>query len=254
MSSTPRTSVFHPDGDAVLLLGTLQEDSAVEPRVDQAPANDVIVDGGPIDEYSTDKVPTHDFAGNDDTTVRDSKNECAIPLDSSTRYGVRLQVSSKHLSLASQVFKDMFEDLAHSKPSKDLLLCNKNMASIPLPADDIDGMQILMNIVHGLTRSVPHHLNLQTFVKVAVLIDKYEFEEVAELYMNLWFTSLRPKMPQRLDEDLASWIFICWVLKKSDEYTFLTKIAMREITYEVELEIPDRIIRKIPLRNGLITF
>jgi len=138
--------------------------------------------------------------------------------------------------------------------SKDLFSCDENVVTIPLPHDDVYGMEVLMNIVHGLTKRVPRQLDLQTFLKVVVLIDKYEFEEVAEVFTDMWFQYLRPKMSQNLDADLASWIVICWVLKKPDEYTILTKIAIREITYRVELKVPDRIIREAPLRNGLITF
>ncbi|KIV88788.1 hypothetical protein PV10_08432 [Exophiala mesophila] len=132
MSLTPRISIFDPDADTVVLPGPLQADLADEPHLDQAPANHPIVGTGPINEDSADNAPEHDFAGDELSKAQSTK-------------APRMQVSSKHLSLASKVFKNMFEDFSHG---------NKNTAFVDPPADDVDEMQIPMNVVHRLTRWV----------------------------------------------------------------------------------------------------
>ena len=141
-----------------------------------------------------------------------------------------MQVSSKHLSLASKVFEAMF----HSKSLEGISSNNRELVTIPLLDDNFHSLQILLNIVHGLTRRVPRQVERRILLQAVVLIDKYEFYEVAEVFTDMWFECLRPTMPQNLHQDLASWVYICWELGKLEEYHNLIKITIWETNNGLE--------------------
>ena len=105
---------------------------------------------------------------------------------------------------------------------------------IPLHGDNITALRILLNIVHGRNGRVIRRVGLNTFLQIVVLIDKYEFHEAALVYMNMWFDALRHAIPQVLDHHLASWVYICWQLEKSEEFNTLTKIAIWETSCDLE--------------------
>jgi hypothetical protein len=67
-----------------------------------------------------------------------------------------------------------------------------------------------------------------TFLQVVILIDKYEFHEVAEVFTDMSFEFLWKAIPRNSSPDLAHWIYICWVLRKEPEFKTLTRIAQYE--------------------------
>ncbi|KAF4629274.1 hypothetical protein G7Y89_g8873 [Cudoniella acicularis] len=82
---------------------------------------------------------------------------------------VRMLVSSKHLMLASPVFK--------------VMLGNQNLKSI------------LMNIVHGHTRKVPRRVSLRALSRLSILVDKYQMLGVVELFSDTWIQFLKKDLP-----------------------------------------------------------
>ena len=91
-------------------------------------------------------------------------------------------------------------------------------------------------------------------LQIVKVIEKYEFHEIAEDFPEIWFESLRPSIPRSLHQDLASWIYICWQLEKSEEFKTLTEIAIRDTVDRLEDwdgAVPFWIIGKRSLlRNG----
>lgn len=161
-----------------------------------------------------------------------------------------MQVSSKHLSLASKVFDNMFQ----GQPRDDIASHDRKPVTIPLLKDDFESLQTLLYIVHGRTRRVSRLVERSQLLRTVVLIDKYEFHEVAEVFTDIWFDSLRPEIPHNLHQDLAPWIYTCWELRKSEEFNTLTQIAIRETN--CGLEDPDALVpywitgKRSPLRNN----
>ena len=187
----------------LLKINSADGDSVDETPVDEAPA-----DEAPADEYPTHEVPTDEdpvASIDEDPADEDPENSANTVLSLSTKTGsreVEMQVSSKHLSLASKVFEAMF----HSKSLEGISSNNRELVTIPLLDDDFHSLQILLNIVHGLTRRVPRQVKRRTLLQAVILIDKYEFHEVAEVFTDMWFECLRRKMPQNLHQDLASFL------------------------------------------------
>lgn len=162
------------------------------------------------------------------------------------RREVELQVSSRHLSLASKVFCQCLEGLP---------VGGKDERTIPLSHDDFGAIQILLNIIHGWTRRVPRRMDVEVLSRVVFLIDKYEFHEAAEIFTDMWSESLRPTILQDYPQNLASCSYICWELKKTSEYFILTKKAIWEALYGFEDEdnrLPYWIISKKTPQSDLI--
>ncbi|KIW82819.1 hypothetical protein Z517_02062 [Fonsecaea pedrosoi CBS 271.37] len=209
--------VFDPSGELFLLLNrdaTQSEVVAHDAHGDDAQEQDV-------SHLSNNEEP--------------SNNTFTGLWSKTSTQAVEMQVSLKHLSLASKFFANMFGDqsldLNGHEPN------NKEMRTIPLQGDDFYSLQILLNIIHGLTRRVPRQVERNILLQAVILIDKYEFHEVAEVFTDMWFESLRPTLPRNLHRDIASWIYICWSLGKSEEFEALTEIAILET--DNGLEDPD---------------
>ncbi|OAG44697.1 hypothetical protein AYO21_01187 [Fonsecaea monophora] len=134
---------------------------------------------------------------------------------------IEAKVSSKHLSMASRVFRAMFD----GKFQESVVPGCNQLSRVPLPEDDADAMMVLLGIIHGLNRSVPRTIDYALFFAIVVLIDKYELQEVTGVYTDLWFPSLWPHRDTSTPH-IADWIYICWVLKRPPEYNELTRKAI----------------------------
>ncbi|OAL26300.1 hypothetical protein AYO20_10177 [Fonsecaea nubica] len=241
MSLIREKVVFDPSGDVFLLLErtdiTPTDDVTPHQPTGDAPAHDVPADDAPTDGISIDQSVIEISK-----QLNDADGDPSAKL---ARREVELQVSSKHLSLASKVLCHCLEGLP---------IGDKDVRTIPLPHDDLGAMQILLNIIHGLTRRVPRRVDVSVLSRVVVLIDKYEFHETAEVLTDIWLESLQPTILQD-HQTLAANIFICWVLKKPSEYNILTKKAIWETSCGLEDEdgcVPYWIISEIQSRRQAI--
>ena len=99
---------------------------------------------------------------------------------------------------------------------------------IPLPEDDPDALLILLNVIHGHMRKVPLNVDLHTLTQLAILVDKYGILEGVEIFTNVWFSNLKHEIPQTYTEDIPSWICICWVFGKPEEFKQTTRLALRQ--------------------------
>ncbi len=102
---------------------------------------------------------------------------------------VYLRVSSKHLILASAMFRNM---LSSDKFSEGQGLHSKGSLIIRLP-DDSEAPITLMYIVHGMTKAVPRKVTLNTLTKLAILINYYQLHEPVEFVSDLWIADLKQK-------------------------------------------------------------
>jgi hypothetical protein len=102
------------------------------------------------------------------------------------------------------------------------------VTEIPLVEDHPAALLILLNIIHGHTRRVPRAVDFRILTRIAVLVDKYQFHEVAEMFTNTWVEKLRGSMPTSLTDDLRTAICIYWVFRKSSKFKRATQIALMD--------------------------
>ncbi|KAF7898374.1 hypothetical protein EAF00_004820 [Botryotinia globosa] len=100
---------------------------------------------------------------------------------------ITMLVSSKHLILASPVFDAMIGD-ARFKEGAELLACGK--VEIKLPDDDPDAFAIVANVIHHRNKMVPEEISFQSFVKVAIITEKYQIFGAMRWVSKEWFVNL----------------------------------------------------------------
>jgi hypothetical protein len=141
-------------------------------------------------------------------------------------------VSSKHLFLASSFFEEMLQ--AHFKEGQTLR--SDGFLELPLPDDDPIAFCILLDIIHGHTRKVPRTVDMNMLADIAILVDKYQLQEVVEVFSDGWIKSLEPQVPTKSSEDLIVWLCISWVFGCADQFKKMTQILERESDSTVNAE------------------
>ncbi|RHZ59252.1 uncharacterized protein CDV56_104924 [Aspergillus thermomutatus] len=154
---------------------------------------------------------------------------------------VRVQVSSKHLSLASPVFHRMFRSWRKETENAHT---NKRI-NINKEIWDPHVVSILMNLIHGHMRKVPRHVSLEELAKFGVLVEYFECHEIAEVFTDMWVDHLKEEIPFSSPGDTMRWIRISWVFRKPAEFRAATRLAVMETKGPLAaqtLPIPRRIL------------
>ena len=146
---------------------------------------------------------------------------------------VRIQVSSSHLRLASPYFKRMFRS---GWLEGDTLRIQRRVEIRLRNGEDPDALLIILNIIHGHTRSVPRVVDLTMLTKIAVLVDFYECYEAVEIFSNMWIDSLEGDSPQSISTKLTQWIWVTWVFNKTHQFKAATQIARRQSKGSIETD------------------
>ncbi|KAI9768640.1 MAG: hypothetical protein M1839_004000 [Geoglossum umbratile] len=146
---------------------------------------------------------------------------------------VRFRVSSRHMILASPVFKVMLRQ----EFKEAIVLRSTGKLEVTLEDDCPAAFLILLNIIHGHVRLVPREIDLDMLTRVAIIVDKYDCLEVVEIFSDMWFSKLRKKLPGSFTKTLLPWLCITWVFERADEFMLMTQIAQRESTGNIEEEL-----------------
>ncbi|KAL4905059.1 hypothetical protein BDW74DRAFT_18669 [Aspergillus multicolor] len=178
------------------------EEPAPEPSYSRAPspkpaAEPVAIEGEPIPEAASEEA-----------------NVC------------RIQVSAKHLALASPVFKktpavritNTFHesDKYHENGSNEVDVENW----------DIDALLILLHAIHGKHNAIPRQLSLEMMAKVAVLADHYDCKEAVGIWArHIWIHNLQETPAMCSSHDLALWLWISWFFELPAKFQECTAIA-----------------------------
>jgi hypothetical protein len=132
---------------------------------------------------------------------------------------IRIRVSSKHLILASPYFRSMLQ--GDFKEGVDLR--TTGAAEIRLVGGHPAALLILLNIIHGHTRRVPRNVDFRMLTRIAVLVDKYQFHEVAEMFTDTWVEKLKGGS---LTDDLRAASCIYWDRSvPKGRQTLITQVA-----------------------------
>ncbi|EXJ76311.1 uncharacterized protein A1O5_00819 [Cladophialophora psammophila CBS 110553] len=220
--------MFDPQGDILLVLNRSITASGVDRGFRKSPTKK-LGDGADAQLETFTKQPDGTSAAG--TSASHEYQE------------IEARVSSKHLTLASRVFRAMFDGNFQERIEPGL----EKLTRIPLPKDDADAMLILLGIIHGLNRNVPREIGYTLFSEIVLLVDKYELHEVTCVWTDLWFDSQWPARDKSFP-GLTDWIYICWVLRRISEYKDLTRTVIYNCTSRFEdngLQIPPAIASEI---------
>lgn len=177
----------------------------------------------------------------------DNEQDVEIPQESETKNDetakneYRIQVSAKHLMLASPVFKKALS----GGWKESFTFVNKRSVEIKVDSWDIGAFVIFMKIIHCRLNAIPRKLNLELLSKITALADYYGCLNIMSIFRDVWINQLRNNFPTSHCRDLLLWLWISWAFRVHDLFQKATLTAMAQsngwIT-NLGLPIPDKII------------
>jgi hypothetical protein len=243
--------VRHPEADDSSACSSVGRDGKpqVEEVFDEAPGTTVELPDSKPSTPPTDERPGTAAQEPDENALRDDvsvhSDDSASSVDILT--DVHMRVSSKHLILASPTFRSMLGP--NFEEGQRLRI--EGSTDIALGDDDPDAFEILLNIIHGLTRKVPRSVSLDMLTKLAVLVNYYQMHEVVELFSDTWIDNLaREGLPLSYCPEAISWLLITWVFHKPLEFREVSRVIelgcdeTLEDDFDESLPIPPPILGK----------
>ena len=148
---------------------------------------------------------------------------------------IKMTVSSAHLVLKSRVFEAMLD--RHQNQEAETLRAHGRV-EVVLPDDDYNAFVIVMNVAHGHRRKVPRNVDLDTFARIATLVDKYEWHELMEDHAEKWCQdfSWQQSFPWKLEHTHIPGLWICWVLRFDSQLMDLTEVIIRHRNNAFDLQ------------------
>jgi hypothetical protein len=136
---------------------------------------------------------------------------------------------ASHLSLISPAFKTVLRK--RNGYEEEGRMKEEGHVDILLPNHDLNAFEIILAIMHLPHQLVPKSIDLNMFVDVAILVDKYQNSlESSTAYTSVWLAHLRPvNHPVALahEVELETWVRIAWVFHSEQDISNLTRVPGR---------------------------
>ncbi|KUJ15816.1 uncharacterized protein LY89DRAFT_783085 [Mollisia scopiformis] len=139
---------------------------------------------------------------------------------------VHMQVSSKHMMLASPVFKAMLTNSFQEGNA----LREAGKVDIPLPDDDPVVFTIILDIIHNRGRRVPKVVPLKLLALLSAVVDKYQIQEPVAVFSDSWIKEATEEMSAKRPDELMMWLSIAWVFRHDEKFEEVTGILLRNST------------------------
>jgi hypothetical protein len=270
------TLIFDPDGDLLFILSRVTRDDSEDDSEDVSSSEDSSISLSTEEELREDEEDEEeendDSQGNvaippesngvgevnevDSTSdefqglvLYDSSKEDTFSQGKGPDTLVHMLVSSKHMMLASPVFKAMLQASTFKEGQK---LSAAGKVEIPLPEDDPNAFEVALNIIHGRNKLVPRVLSLELLTSVSLLVDKYQMVEAVQCFSDTWIGALIEDLPEAYPSKTDSgnvvlWLQVSWVFENNEVFTKMTELLERgcdaylRILVDKRLLIPDPI-------------
>lgn len=183
---------------------------------------------------SSETFPEDGFGGSNGFAGASSASEVAPsltthkepvePEEESTHY----HVSSRHLMLASPVFKRALNKDGFTESVR-----NEIDGFFHVQASDWDpeAFLIVLQILHGRNKQVPRKVSLDMLAKIAILEDYYTFGESLDIFTEMWIQELmKVSIPKVYCRDLVLWIWVAWLFDKDQQFKQATTVAIKQST------------------------
>ncbi|KAH7152735.1 hypothetical protein EDB81DRAFT_841176 [Dactylonectria macrodidyma] len=163
----------------------------------------------------------------------------------------RIRVSSRHLCLASPVFKKILEGpWVESTPHGPLL------REIRIRSWSIDALIIVLDIVHGHHREVPKYLSLELLTHVSMIVGYYQCQEVTQVFAENWAKRVELWLPRTYGEESTLMLIVSWVFSRVDVFEKMSKLALTSsegliTTPGLFMPVPEHIFAEIEEQRKL---
>ncbi|KAG6105603.1 hypothetical protein E4U14_005040 [Claviceps sp. LM454 group G7] len=192
---------------------------------------------GSVFMYDTEDSRSHDENAHEPTSepiAPTSESNVLNDTDSAESHGensehneTQFRLSSRHLALASPVFKTMLNGVwKESAPPSNWSDCQVRY-ELAATEWDVEDFLMVMNIVHGRNRQVPVSIDLETLGRISVIVDYYQFQEVAQVFVGLWIDRLSGNLPTKYGQECVTWMFVSWVFSYSEIFAKMTRVAIK---------------------------
>lgn len=233
MDTETKTYQVDPDGDLLLILHNPNKPFAVWDEGHEPPSALIV--------SQTQEDTWQDRSRSDSPA---SMHSSVDQLDEVTQppSQIRYQLSSKHLMLASKVFKRML-----TGDWKEANVESDGKMHINTSDWDQEALLVLMNIIHGRNRSeIPRQVDLEFLSKIAVLVDFHHCHEAIEVWFKeIWLPKLKNWVSDSCGRDLVLGLAISWTFKEAEAFRALTRTAIlktRGPLQALDLPIPSIIL------------
>lgn len=218
-----------PDGDVILKLEYPNDPFAPECSSDSA---------------RIQKPDSNALAKGDSSLNTSSSQDATEPGEADTTELVTFRVSSRHLTLASPVFKSALTGGWKEGAT------TEGELQISSQGWDATAFGIFLNAIHCQYKQVPRSLELEMLAKVAVIVDYYAAHQAIEILGPIWINGLTPSLPTMTchNRTIALWICVSWVFGDENAFEVATRVAIhygRSNMTDLGLPIPGRVIEHI---------
>ncbi|CAG8879476.1 unnamed protein product [Penicillium salamii] len=204
---------------------TSEEPTAEEPTAEEPTAEEPTAEE-PTAEEPTAEEPTAEEPTAEEPTAEEPAAEESAAEESAAEFGtldyVRIQVSAKHLTFASSVFKKILT----GGWKESITYLQKGSVEITAESWDTEAFLILLRAIHGQYYYIPRKLTLEMLAKVAMIADYYECKTALYIMKDIWIDNLKEKIPRTVSRDLILWLWIAWVFQLHSQFKISTLIAM----------------------------
>ncbi|BDD56733.1 hypothetical protein MAP00_002163 [Monascus purpureus] len=248
-------SIIDPEGDVMLLVMRDDDDeheneketecSSVHlpPLSPSSMEEEANIDAGHSSASELNLTPDEDQAlsHNQDDGDEQSKTEEDDEEDTKLEkrrnpIQMKIQVSSKHLSLASGYFKARLKPVW---PEGQTLEANKYV-ELPLHGCDPEALLILMQAIHARTRNVPGNVSLELLYELAKLADYFDCLEAVDFFASRWIESVSYTFVTDDMDRLMTWLFIYWAFRRRRGFEKAAHAVYMQSTGRImELRFPD---------------
>lgn len=239
------THIIDPDGEVMIILSNANAPFPPEASVTEKP-NEVPLEKKDDDESSESTMS--DVLGDDKKGVQQNDSNKDL-----TKPRFCIQVSAKHLTTASPVFKKLLT----GSWKESVTFLQKGSVEITTESWDIEAFLILLRIMHCQFNQLPRKLTVEMLAKVAVIADYYDCKDVTRFFANVWVDASEEKFPTTYCRDLILWLWISWAFQYEKRFKMITSTAMSHsngVISSLGLPIPDRVIGKLdPPPPSLLT-
>ncbi|KAF5584318.1 hypothetical protein FPANT_7921 [Fusarium pseudoanthophilum] len=233
-----------PQADALLILQKPNSHSSHLSTNKRASAGSIDRVGYPI--YL--ELDDDESAGRSD--VNDEMRSLQTCLENGDLNQVVFRVSSKHLCIASPVFRRMIQgQFKESEPNE------QGLFEIRTSEWDAEALLIVLDIIHGHDSDVPKRLSLEVIAQIGIIADYYDCLEVVKTFFRNWHSCMKiwenysirpsgsagvldlldpracdlPPLPHRVkpfDDEATIGLFVAWIVQDHARFRDLTVSAV----------------------------
>jgi hypothetical protein len=215
-------------------------DESAPARAEEWPAEEQPFEEPPVEEQPVEEQPVEEQPVEEQPA--EEPIEIGVVCEQQDESCFRIQVSAKHLMLASSVFKKILT----GGWKESVAYLQKGSVEITTEGWDIEALLILLRAIHSQNYHIPRKLTLEMLAKVAVLVDYYECKEAMSVWTTIWIDALEEKIPSTYSRDLFLWLWISWFFQLPTQFKELTSTAMSQsngwINNGLGLPIPDKVM------------